>query len=474
MVKNINEFPVTVYGQVERYNEVLSKARCRIFYKYGNRNGTYITDQFAEKLLSTIPYTPVKGIFENGDYTDHGEERTEGRIYGIVPENPNVKWEVHTDEDGIEREYACVDVLIFTGLYEEAKEIVGKSQSMELYPPSIKYHQAIVRGQQYVVFDEGSFFGLQVLGDTVEPCFEGASFYSLEETAELQKAIEDTLEKIKKYSANDGGTTMLKFKLSDDDKFSALWTLLNPEYNEEGGWVITHSISKVYDDYALAYNYETGNYERVHYVKNDESDSVELGDVEICYIIDVNEAEYDTLKTLRKLNGDTYELVSENLQNADDNVAKLEEATTQIEEFTAKIDEFNAKVEELNETISTLNTEKEEVSTKYEEVSRNFEEATNNLEQLNSELDELKNYKHEVELNEKMSVIEQYATTLNEEVLNDYRAKVDEFTAEELDMRLAYELKKSNPSVFSKNPTPYIPKEVEPKGIEAILAKYQK
>ena len=149
-------------------------------------------------------------------------------------------------------------------------------------------------------------------------------------------------------------------------------------------------------------------------------------------------------------------------------------STNTINELDAKIDEFNAKVEELNETISTLNTEKEEVSTKYEEVSHNFEEATNNLEQLNSELDELKNYKHEVELNEKMSVIEQYTTTLNEEVLNDYRAKVDEFTAEELDMRLAYELKKSNPSVFSKNPTPYIPKEVEPKGIEAILAKYQK
>ena len=191
-------------------------------------------------------------------------------------------------------------------------------------------------------------------------------------------------------------------------------------------------------------------------------------------IIDVNEAEYDTLKTLRKLNGDTYELVSENLQNADENVAKLEEAATQIEEFTAKIDEFNAKVEELNETISTLNTEKEEVSTKYEEVSHNFEEATNNLEQLNSELDELKNYKHAVELNEKMAVIEQYATTLNVQILDDYRARVDEFTAEELDMRLAYELKKSNPSVFSKNPTPYVPKEVEPKGIEAILAKYQK
>jgi hypothetical protein len=129
MLDNISlEFPVTVYGNLEKYNDTISKGRCRIFYKGGNRNGTYITDEFAEKLLSSIPYAPVKGIYEGeeGDYTDHGEARNEGRIYGIVPENPNVTWEEHEDEDGEIRTYACVDVLIFTGLYSEANEIVGK------------------------------------------------------------------------------------------------------------------------------------------------------------------------------------------------------------------------------------------------------------------------------------------------------------------------------------------------------------
>ena len=133
-------FPVSVYGNLEKYNDTISKGRCRIFYKGGNRNGTYITDEFAEKLLASVPYAPVKGIYEadDGDYTDHGTARSQGRIYGIVPENPNVTWEEHEDEDGVIRTYACVDVLIFTGLYTEANAIVGKSQSMEIYPPSIK------------------------------------------------------------------------------------------------------------------------------------------------------------------------------------------------------------------------------------------------------------------------------------------------------------------------------------------------
>ena len=185
----IREFPVTVYGNLTKYSNTISKARCRIFYKYANRNGTYITDEFAEKLLSSIPYTPVKGIYDdfNEDYTDHGSERDEGRIYGIVPENPNLAWEKHMDEDGIEREYACVDVLIYTGIYKEAHDIIGKGQSMELYSPSLKGEWKIINGKKYYVFSEGCFLGLQALGDSVEPCFEGAAFFSLYE--DLKKIV---------------------------------------------------------------------------------------------------------------------------------------------------------------------------------------------------------------------------------------------------------------------------------------------
>ena len=45
-----------------------------------------LLNEFAEKLLETIPYAPVKGIYseDDEDYTDHGMKRSEGRIYGIV------------------------------------------------------------------------------------------------------------------------------------------------------------------------------------------------------------------------------------------------------------------------------------------------------------------------------------------------------------------------------------------------------
>jgi len=125
----ITTMPVTVYGEVERFNDVISKARCRIFYLNGNRNRSWITEEFANKLLSTLPYAPIKGIYDEGsnDFLDHGSNRRQGRIYGIVSANPNVAWEEHVDEDGITRTYACADVLLYTALYDEAKDIVGKA-----------------------------------------------------------------------------------------------------------------------------------------------------------------------------------------------------------------------------------------------------------------------------------------------------------------------------------------------------------
>ena len=66
----ITDFPVTLYGNLEKYSETISKARCRIFYKGGNRNGTYITDEFAEKLLAEkkVAVVPGDAFGESGKY----------------------------------------------------------------------------------------------------------------------------------------------------------------------------------------------------------------------------------------------------------------------------------------------------------------------------------------------------------------------------------------------------------------------
>ena len=446
------EFPVSVYGKLEKYNDVLSKGRCRIFYKYGNRNGTYITDEFSEKLLSTIAYAPVKGIYEYDDFTDHGARRSEGRVYGIVPENPHLQWEEHEDEDGVVRTYACVDVLIFTALYKEASDIIGKAQSMELYEPSLQYHREIIHGQQYIVFDEGCFLGLQVLGKDVEPCFEGAAFF------QLQENIEEVVKKIQEIEMtySKGGQKempQMNFKLSDSQKFDALWSLLNPNYTEEGNWTIDYAICDVYDEYALAYSYENAQYERIYYTKNDETDSVALGEKVRVYVVDVTEKEKTTLDTLRDLNGGTYELVNENLEHAQENAEK--------------ISGFELKVTELENNIATLNTEKSAIQSNYELEHQK-------VESLTAENEGLKQYKLSIEAEQKNAVFTEYKDKLSEEILDTYREKAAEYSVADLDKELAYELKKTNFSFYEKKDNGYLRKDVQKNGIDEILARYVK
>jgi hypothetical protein len=177
-MSSITNFPITVFGKKERFSDTMTRGRCRVFYTGHNRNGTYITEDFAKKLIASAPYTPVKGIYNVDDYTDHGKNRDEGRIYGIIPANPNFAWEQHEDENGIIRNYACFDVLYYTALYGEAKTINGKGESMELYRQTLKGSWQFIDGKKAYVFTEGCFLGLQVLGDDVEPCFEGAGFFS--------------------------------------------------------------------------------------------------------------------------------------------------------------------------------------------------------------------------------------------------------------------------------------------------------
>ena len=495
----ITDFPVTLYGNLEKFSETISKGRCRVFYKYGNRNGTYITDEFADKLLETIPYAPVKGIYdgEGEDFTDHGTKRSEGRIYGIVPANPNVTWEDHEDDDGEVRTYACVDVLIYTGIYKEANEVIGKGQSMELHAPSLKGDWKIIDGRKYYVFSEGCFLGLQALGDSVEPCFEGAAFFS------LYKDLKEMVAQIEKYNLNlhNGGKRMHNYKLSDNAKFTAIWSLLNVNFNEENNWMVEYDIVEIYDEYAVVKNYNEGIFERVYYAKDDATDSIELGERVRCYFVDVSEAEKKALDALHEMNNNTYEKVDENYSTALAEVeTKIGELNTANEALEAKIGELNAANEALEAKIAdfdalteTYNAEKSENETKIGELNESIatltterDDALSSLVEsqtavvnLNEEIASLNSFKAEIEKKEKEAVVAKYSKLLSEEILSAYSAKLDEYTdIKALDKDLAYELVSTNKTVFtaSGNSQPaYVPKDTGAgNGLEGILDKYKK
>ena len=293
---------------------------------------------------------------------------------------------------------------------------------------------------------------------------------------------------------------MLNFKLSDNAKFNAIWSLLNVNYNEANDWVVEYGIVDIYDEYAVVRNYFEGTFERVYYTKNDETDSVELGERVRCYFLDVTESEKKALEALHGLNNNTYEKVDETYSSA---LAEVEAKTGELNTANETIETLNGEIANLNTTVETktaeydaltetYNTEKSANETKIGELNESIATLTTErddaiskladsvitVNSLNEEIATLNSFKTDIEKKEKEAVIAKYTKALSTDVIATYTAKIDEYTcAKELDKDMAYELISTNPSVFANNGNSqpaYVPRDTSVTGLGAILDKYKK
>lgn len=178
------------------FNPLVSKCLIKVLYVGENRNRSYISKETAAKMASTLPSSPIVGVFydEKGDFGDHGDVMTvrngeiefacETRPYGFVAPDAKVWFQTFVDTDAfgrdVEREYLMTEGYLWTGQYEEAQAVLdcgGKGQSMELDGESLEGHWATDNnnGMDFFIINDAVFSKLCILGDDVEPCFEGAS-----------------------------------------------------------------------------------------------------------------------------------------------------------------------------------------------------------------------------------------------------------------------------------------------------------
>lgn len=452
-------FDVTTYGNIETVTDTISKCRVRIFYKGMNRNRTYISDDFANQLISSLPYAPIKGIFNYGevDFEDHGENNTDGRIYGIVPETHHFAWEKHVDEDGVEREYATADVYLFTGLYPEASLIPGKPQSMEIFRGNLKGEWRISEsdGRPYFHFLKGSLVGLQTLGRDVEPCFEGSAFFSLcEDLQNCVNYIKQLDNTIKKEEGEKMDKTL--FRLSDNEKADILFDLINPNFNEEGNWELNGIVTDVYDDYALYVN-QTG-YHRAYYTKD--GDNVSLGEVMDVKITDVTASEYSALEAMKAISG-TYEAAHEAYTALEGKVSELEEEKTAFEaeketlttekaELESKVAEFESEKTTLEATISEKETKITEYETQISDLTAENVRLENEKNDIISENESLETFKKNVETEKKTAIIDEFSAHLTDEQIENFKNAMDSFEVADFKKEVCTAAYEADPTIFAK------------------------
>lgn len=172
-----------------------AKCEIKVFYLGKNRNGSFIDKTVAEEMAQTLPGCPIVGYFseDQDDFRDHGEQviidgdgikfKNLTVPYGFVAPDAKVWFQEFedTDEFGNKaiRTYLMTEGYLWTEQYKEAQRVLneGRPQSMELDEKTLKGHWSTDNnsGLDFFIINDAIFSKLCILGEDVEPCFEGAA-----------------------------------------------------------------------------------------------------------------------------------------------------------------------------------------------------------------------------------------------------------------------------------------------------------
>ncbi len=177
--------------EITPINPLISRCVIKVCYvgQDPNRNGSIITKEVATKMANSLPGSPIVGFYNETkeDFEEHnavieiaGGEwkfKDKTRPYGFVDLGARVWFQKFVD-DGVEHEYLMTEGYLWTGQYPEVKRVVeqGNNQSMELDENLTQGSWTFDDNQNYDFFiiNEAVISKLCILGEEVEPCFEGA------------------------------------------------------------------------------------------------------------------------------------------------------------------------------------------------------------------------------------------------------------------------------------------------------------
>lgn len=190
-------------------NPLVSNCQIKVLYVGENRNRSYISKEVAEDMAKSLRGTPIVGYYieDKNDFGDHGEQliidgdgfhfNTLTKPYGFVAPDAKVWFQDFEDMDerGIKtvRTYLVTDGYLWTGQFEECRSLLtnAKSQSMELDSETLngEWSNAVNNNYELFIINDAIFSKLCILGDDVEPCFEGASIAPKAYNLDFQKTL---------------------------------------------------------------------------------------------------------------------------------------------------------------------------------------------------------------------------------------------------------------------------------------------
>ena len=203
MIRN-KSVPVDTIDNVEFVNLTssdispqVSKCEIKVMYLGKNRNGSYIDKDTALKMSKTLRCVPIVAAYNENkeDFGDHGEvlHIEDGEIkfscktvpYGFVAPDADVWFQKFDDTNEFgettTREYLMTTGYLWTGQYPELDKCINQGQGQSMEIDDVDGHWTKDSNDiEFFIINDAIFTKLCILGDDVEPCFEGASVTSPE------------------------------------------------------------------------------------------------------------------------------------------------------------------------------------------------------------------------------------------------------------------------------------------------------
>lgn len=178
-------------------NPGISKCEIKVMYLGKNRNGSFIDKNTAIQMANSLPATPIVAAYNENkeDFGDHGEvlHIEDGEIkfscktvpYGFVAPDTEVWFQKFDDTNEFgettTREYMMTTGYLWTGQYPELDKCINQGQGQSMEIDDVDGHWTTDSNDiEFFIINDAIFTKLCILGDDVEPCFEGASVTSPE------------------------------------------------------------------------------------------------------------------------------------------------------------------------------------------------------------------------------------------------------------------------------------------------------
>lgn len=479
---NMEDMPIEVL-KFEPINPLISKCQIKVCYVSDkpNRNKSIITKEVATDFAKTIPGCPIVGYYneDKGDFEEHNriidisngkfKVKDTTRPYGFVPTDAKV-WFQWFEDDGVPHEYLCTEGYIWTGQYPESQRVIekGNNQSMELDNNLINaYWTKDNNGKpQFFIINEAIMSKLCILGEEVEPCFEGASITKVQFSFEdnFKEKLFSLMEQMQEILNNGGGTPVINSYAVEIgcSLWDAIYEYLWQSYHESDADYTLYGIYEEGDQkFAILRNRKDLTTYRLNFSLTEDNGFQPQGElvqvapdfkqVDSQFALEEVEAYEATFKANHKEAVTTENVVQEiepavdysATQTAEESVQQepVVEETTAHTEFSAVTEETTPVQESEEQSVVEYKLDEipeyQELLTKYSTLEGQVEELQKTITNLTEQNKELVQFKNKIDRESKEKLINETFYMLSDDLKKDCLDNIDKYSYDDIEAKLS-------------------------------------